>query len=289
MKLFFCGVTDGRGVIPMRQPVRKRGRPRGGKADQPATSIQALDRGLDVLEALAAHEGITLTGLSTHLDQSPATMHRVLATLEHRRYVENNPDRQEWFIGPEAFRLGSAFLRRTNIVERSRAVMRDLMALTGETANLGIERDGDVLFVSQVETHQTIRAFFPPGTRSPLHASGIGKALLAAFDQTRLAMFLRDATFTRFTDKTIADADALQADIALIRHRGFAFDDEERTLGMRCVAASIVNNYGEAVAGVSVSGPTNRMTDAAVDRIGGMVATAAERISADLGSGRGGR
>ena len=87
----------------------------------------------------------------------------------------------------------------------------------------------------------------------------------------------------------IADADALQADIALIRHRGFAFDDEERTLGMRCVAASIVNSYGEAVAGVSVSGPTNRMTDAAVDRIGGMVATAAERISADLGSGRGGR
>ena len=79
----------------MQQPVRKRGRPRGGKADQPAASIQALDRGLDVLEALAAHEGITLTGLSTHLDQSPATMHRVLATLEHRRYVENNPDRQE--------------------------------------------------------------------------------------------------------------------------------------------------------------------------------------------------
>ena len=84
-------------------------------------------------------------------------MHRVLATLEHRRYVENNPDRQEWFIGPEAFRLGSAFLRRTNIVERSRGVMRDLMALTGETANLGIERDGDVggiFLLQQAQKHR---------------------------------------------------------------------------------------------------------------------------------------
>ena len=99
---------------------------------------------------------------------------------------------------------------------------------------------------------------------------------------------MRDAPFTRFTDKTIADADALHAEIALIRRRGFAVDDEERTLGMRCVAASIVNSYGEAVAGVSVSGPTNRMTDAAVDRIGGMVATAAAQISANLGSGQGG-
>lgn len=269
----------------MSQPPRKRGRPKGGKADQPATAIQALDRGLDVMEALAAHEGITLTGLSTHLDQSPATMHRVLATLERRRYVEANPDRQEWFIGPEAFRLGSAFLRRTNIVERSRAVMRDLMARAGETANLGIERDGDVLFVSQVETHQTIRAFFPPGTRSPLHASGIGKALLAAFDDDRLAAYLAGATFTRFTDTTIASAADLHAAIALIRRRGYAFDDEERTTGMRCVAASIVNSHGEAVAGVSVSGPTHRMTDVAVEQIGRMVAQAAADISANLGSG----
>ncbi|CAM3505535.1 IclR family transcriptional regulator [Paracoccus nototheniae] len=267
----------------MPQPIRKRGRPKGGRPDQPATGIQALDRALDVMEALAAHEGITLTGLSTHLDQSPATMHRVLATLEQRRYVESNPDRQEWFIGPEAFRLGSAFLRRTNIVERSRATMRDLMARSGETANLGIERDGDVLFVSQVETHQTIRAFFPPGTRSPLHASGIGKALLAAFDDDRLAAFIRQAPFARFTDKTIGSADDLHAAIAQIRRRGYAFDDEERTLGMRCVAAVITNSHDEAVAGVSVSGPTTRMTDAKVHEIGQMVAGAARGISANLG------
>ncbi|MCZ7450784.1 IclR family transcriptional regulator [Agrobacterium rhizogenes] len=268
----------------MQQTVRKRGRPKGAKPTQPAASIQALARALDVLEALASHDGVTLTELSNYLNQSPATLHRILATLENRRYVESNTERQEWFVGPEAFRLGSAFLRRTNIVERSRPVMRDLMARTGETSNLGIERDGDVLFISQVETHDTIRAFFPPGTRSPLHASGIGKALLSAFDDNRLEAFLKTATFTRFTDKTIANIKELRESIQQTRRLGYSFDDEERTIGMRCVAASIVNSYGEAVAGISVSGPTIRMPDKRVREIGQLVSDAANEISRQLGS-----
>lgn len=268
----------------MQQPVRRRGRPKSARADAQAPGIQSLDRALDVLEALAQHEGITLTGLAVHLDQSPATMHRVLATLEQRKYVESNPEKQEWFIGSETFRLGSAFLRRTNIVERSRPVMRDLMARTGETSNLGIECDGDVLFVSQIETHETIRAFFPPGTRSPLHASGIGKALLSAFSDERLDIFLGSAKFTRFTDKTIANARQLREAIEETRRRGYSFDDEERTIGMRCVAASIINGYGEAVAGISVSGPTIRMPDKRVREIGQLVSEAADEISRQLGS-----
>ncbi|MGH7005134.1 MAG: HTH-type transcriptional regulator BhcR [Alphaproteobacteria bacterium] len=268
----------------MQHPVRRRGRPKSMKSVQQASSIQALDRALNVLEALAAHEGITLTELADHLDQSPATMHRVLMTLEQRQYVESNPERQEWFVGPEAFRLGSAFLRRTNIVERSRSVMRDLMARTGETSNLGIERDGDVLFISQVETHETIRAFFPPGTRSPLHASGIGKALLSAFSDDRLEAFIKTAKFSRFTDKTVANAEQLREVVRQTRQRGYSFDDEERTIGMRCVAASIVNNHGEAVAGVSVSGPTIRMPDTKVREIGQWVVEAAGEVSRRLGA-----
>ncbi|MGV6873381.1 HTH-type transcriptional regulator BhcR [Pseudochelatococcus sp. B33] len=268
----------------MQQPARRRGRPKGMLSAQPASTIQALDRALDVLEALAAHGGVTLTELAVHLGQSAATMHRVLATLEQRQYVESDPERQEWFIGPEAFRLGSAFLRRTNIVERSRSVMRELMVRTGETSNLGIERDGDVLFVSQVETHETIRAFFPPGTRAPLHASGIGKALLSAFEDERLEAFIRTARFDRFTDKTITTAERLREDIRTTRQRGYSLDDEERTVGMRCVAASILNSHGEAVAGISISGPTIRMPDTRIREIGRWVTDAASAVSNRLGA-----
>jgi len=267
----------------MQQPGRRRGRPKSSMTGQQATNIQALDRALDVLEALAAHEGITLTELADYLDQSPATMHRVLATLEHRRYVESDPERQEWFVGSEAFRLGSAFLQRTNIVELSRPVMRELMSRTGETSNLGIERDGNVLFVSQIKTHETIRAFFPPGTHAPLHASGIGKALLSAFDEARFEAFVRTAQFSRFTANTVASAEQLREAVRQIRHRGYALDDEERTIGMRCVAAPIIDGYGEAVAGISVSGPTMRMPDMKVHEIGRWIVQAASDVSKRLG------
>jgi IclR family acetate operon transcriptional repressor len=268
----------------MQQPARRRGRPKGFTTGQSGPNIQALDRALDVLQTLAGHEGVTLTELSTYLGQSTATMHRVLSTLERRQFVEINSERQEWFIGPEAFRLGSAFLRRSNVVERSRPVMRDLMGETGETSNLGIAIDGDVLFVSQVETHESIRAFFPPGTRAPLHSSGIGKALLSTFSDERLGAFLKTARFDRFTDKTISSPQELREAIATTRERGYSFDDEERTVGMRCVAASILNVHGEAVAGISVSGPTHRMPDRKIHHIGHLVGAAADEVSRRIGA-----
>ena len=267
----------------MQEKPRKRGRPKGRKNTDPAGTILALDRSLDVLEALADHEGMTLTELADYLDQSPATIYRILTTLESRSYVEGNKQKQEWFVGPQTFRLGSAFLRRANIIEQSRPIMRELMAKTGETSNLGIEREGAVLFVSQVETHNTIRAFFPPGTRSPLHASGIGKALLAHFSEERLEQFLKTVDFTPYTDKTIINVAQLRSAIETTRKNGYSFDDEERTIGMRCVAAAIVNNYGEVVAGVSISGPTMRMADENIAAIGKMVVTAAQKISQRLG------
>jgi DNA-binding IclR family transcriptional regulator len=132
-----------------------------------------------VFEHLSTTSGATLSELAADTDQSPATTYRILVTLEARDLVEFDPGPQLWHIGPRAFLIGARYLRRTSLVERARPVLRRLMERTGETANLGIARDGHVLFVSQVETHASIRAFFPPGTLSPMHASGIGKALLA--------------------------------------------------------------------------------------------------------------
>jgi IclR family acetate operon transcriptional repressor len=211
-------------------------------------------------------------------------MYRVLSTLERRDYVETSPDGQIWHIGPQAFRLGAAFLRRTNVVERSRPIMRELMLETGETSNLGIEQNGNVLFVSQVETHESIRAFFPPGTLSPLHASGIGKALLSTYDDDRLAATLKATSLERFTPHTIRRIGDLKEELKAIRRRGFALDDEERTTGMRCVAAPILNMHGEAVAGISISGPTHRMSDKQIPLLGRLVVEAADTVSKRLGA-----
>lgn len=268
----------------MTRDAPRKGRPRRFSADASQSTIQSLDRAFDVLEALAAARGMTLSEIARALGQSPATVHRILSTLEARGVVEADTETQAWHVGAAAFRLGSAFLRRGSVLERSQPVMRSLTEETGETSNLGIERNGDVLFVAQVETQESIRAFFPPGTVSPMHASGIGKALLSRYDNDRIAAFLGRGRLERFTDKTIVEPDALVAEMRLTRARGYAYDDEEKATGMRCVAAAIVNAWGTAVAGISVSGPTHRMPPDRIERIGERVREAAARVSQSIGA-----
>lgn len=262
---------------------RPRGRPRAfdDKSDQ--NTIKSLDRSLEVLKELARFEAATLSELSRALHESPATVYRVLVTMQAHRMVEFDEAQQVWHVGAGAFLIGSTFLRRTALIERARPVLRRLMESTGETANLGVERDGAVLFVSQVETHAAIRAFFPPGTRSPLHASGIGKVLLAQAAPDQLERALAQP-LQGYTPQTIVDPDRLAQALEEVRLRGYAVDDEERTEGMRCVAAGIRNAYGETVAGLSVSGPVSRVRPGEIPALAARVVEAAEALSQAMGA-----
>ncbi len=262
---------------------RSRGRPRAFNAKPETTTIQSLDRALGILKVLAGSEGMSLTELSEAAGQSPSTAYRVLSTFEAHGVVEFQSGQQLWFIGREAFHIGSAFLGRSNLAERARSEMRALMAETGETANLAIAEGAEVMFLSQVETHAAIRAFFRPGTRGPIHASGIGKALLAYYPTDRIDRILREQGLPAFTTNTIIDRARLMRELIAIRARGWAEDDEERTEGMRCVAAPIFNEFREAIAGVSISGPVVRMTAAKAAEHGARVRAAADRITEAIG------
>ena len=161
--------------------------------------------------------------------------------------------------------------------------MRKLMEVTGETANLGIQQEGSVLFLSQVETQASIRAFFPPGTLSPMHASGIGKALLAHMDDVRLDKLLHSEDFEKFTDHSITDPVALKTHLIEIRSKGYSVDNEEKNIGMRCIAAPVFDFNGEAIAGISVSGPTSRIEPARLEQLIAPVISAARDLSLAIG------
>ncbi|MEQ9674481.1 MAG: IclR family transcriptional regulator [Roseovarius indicus] len=265
------------------QPRRSRGRPRGWDDKTEQNTIKSLDRAMLVFEHLSQSQGKMLTELADDLNQSPATVYRVLVTLETRGLVEFDPEEQLWHIGPQAFVIGAGFLRRTSLVERARPVLRRLMEVTGETANLGRELDGQVLFLSQVETNATIRAFFPPGTLAEMHSSGIGKVLLAQMSEARLARVLADHPMQAFTANTITDPITLDRELATIRAQGFAIDAEERNEGMRCIAAPVFDHSQSAVAGLSVSGPTSRVSEEKTDEFSHAVIRAARDLSAALG------
>lgn len=262
---------------------KSRGRPKAWDDKTAQNTVKSLDRALAVLIGLGEMQGGTLSQIASHLHQSPATVYRMLTTFQARGFVDFDPQTQVWAIGAAAFLTGSHFLRRTSLVERARPIMRDLMEATGETANLGVERDGQVLFLGQVETHATIRAFFPPGTVSAMHASGIGKALLAAMDDGRQRRILAAGKLERFTPQTLTDPEAIIGDLQATRLRGYAIDGEERNIGMRCIAAPVHDALGEVVAGISVSGPTSRISLDKLDQLAVPVMAAAARLTAAIG------
>jgi len=153
----------------------------------------------------------------------------------------------------------------------------------GETVNLAVEDQNELVYVTQFESHAPMRAFFRPGRRAPMHASAVGKAMLAEIDDAALTDLLHRKGMPRFTDKTIVDPTALRAELVKTRERGWGVDDEEHTVGMRCVAATIHNEHGEVIAGVSVSGPSVRVTETRLGELGARVVQAAKEITEQIG------
>ncbi len=258
---------------------RPRGRPKSQFKESSAGTLQSLDRALAVLTVLARQESTTLSDLSREVEIPTATTHRILTTLQNHRFVNFDEERQEWAVGLEAYRTGAAYLKRNSVIEVGRPVMRRLMQETGETANLAVPDGAEVVFVGQVETPNPIRAFFPPGTRTSMHASGTGKAILAALRPQALRTQLGNMTLTPFTASTHVTLSGLASDLHTIAERGWSHDCEERYAGMSCVGAAILNERGEPCAGISVSGPTGRFDDARIADLGQRVAAAAREIS----------
>lgn len=268
------------GITPIKRP---RGRPRSLPQDSATTNVQALERGLTLLLSLAKDGDASLNDLALKVGIPPSTAHRLLVTLQNLGFADYNVEVQEWAIGLETFRVGNTYLHRTNLVESSRNILKALMEETGETANLAIADKGDVVFLSQIESHNPIRAYFRLGARGHLHSSGIGKVLLANIDHEEVESILHNKGLPEFTPKTITSPQRLFKALSQIKAQGWSLDDEERYLGMRCIAAPIFNSYSEAIAGISISGPTIRFPDNVVPETGRRIRRAADEVTVAIG------
>lgn len=265
---------------------RQRGRPKSQFKDSSAGTLQSLDRALGILVAVSHAGRATLTDLSMSLGVPTATTHRILTTLQRHGFVTFNEDLQDWSIGIEAYRTGSSFMNRTNLSEASRPVLRELMEKTGETANLAIPDGSEVVFVGQVEAQNPIRAFFARGTRTSMHASGTGKAILSSMPEESVRKLLMTSGLTAYTKNTLTSPQALFEDLGRTRERGYSFDAEERYSGMSCMGSAIFDEHGEACAGVSISGPSTRFEPLRVPELGSIVADAADQITALIGGSK---
>lgn len=261
------------------KPRRSRGRPRKNDKVSSGSKVQSIDRALVVFKLLAVETKATLNVISATVDLPFSTTHRILETLRLHGMVFFDESDQTWGVGVEAFRIGQGYARRMNFLDVGREAMRHLTDVTGETSNIAVFENAEVVHVSQVETNAPIRAFVPPGSRSHLHASGIGKALLAYMTDRFVLDLMASMEMIEYTHNTMTRVDDLMDELAKTRIRGWAIDDEERYIGMRCIAAPIFNEFAEAVAGLSISGPASRLTDERIQQLAVEVRKSADEVT----------
>lgn len=223
-------------------------------------SVQSVDRALDLLEALTAAEGeVSITALASRTKLHVSTVHRLLATLLRRGYVRQNPDTSRYYAGAKLAAFGDGRGRFNELRSAARPILRSLVDLTRETANLSVLDDTAAVYIETAASPQVIRLFTVVGNRVPLHATGAGKALLAALPVPRREAILDRSALEPHTPKTIVDRVALGKVLETARANGYALDDEEFDEGVRCIAVP-VGPAGAPIAALSISGPANRLT-----------------------------
>ncbi|WP_407180997.1 IclR family transcriptional regulator [Bradyrhizobium sp. STM 3562] len=250
--------------------------------------VQSVDRALQIIETLAEDdEGYRLTDLAIRTGLSPSTVHRLLTTLENRRFVQFDREESKWHIGAQSFVVGSTFVRRRNFAAQALPYLRKLRDQTRETANLAVVDDESIIVVSRIESREIMRSLTKVGGRVAMIASGLGKAVLATYSDADVNAIIRRQGMPRVTEKSIVRPGELFKELEAVRRQGYAVDNEEARLGLRCVAAVVFNDCGEPFAAISVSGMADRLTDERLPEIGAIVREVAAELTAELrGSGR---
>ncbi|GGF88133.1 IclR family transcriptional regulator [Azorhizobium oxalatiphilum] len=257
---------------------RRRGRPASASADG-GPEVQSLDRAMGLLRVLAEADGMSLSDIARKAELPASTTHRLLATLQKRQIVNHDAENGLWTVGLGLFRIGAAYLRIRKLPDIGRPVIRRLLHETEETVNLTMFDGMELVVVAQAEGHSSVRAFFRLGLRLPLHASAAGKSILANASPAFRGALLAQVRYEALAARTHRTERALMNDVDAILERGYAVDDEEHTSGMRAVAAAIFNEWREPIGAVSVSGPTVRMTEDRLARLGRRVAAAADQMT----------
>ncbi|TKI06851.1 glyoxylate bypass operon transcriptional repressor IclR [Martelella alba] len=251
----------------------------------PAGQIQSLTRGLTLLEYIAhANGSIALTELAQQAGLPNSTTHRLLTTMQQQGFVRQVGDLGLWSIGTQAFIVGASFLQSRNLLAMVHPILRKLMESSGETVNMAVldQSDYQAIIIDQVQCNALMRMSAPIGGKLPMHASGAGKALLAALTDDKVSQLLHHKGLQSYTPQTL-NTRTLKENLAQIRRQGYAFDDEEHALGLRCVAACIFDEHHDAVAAISISGPVSRINDVRVTELGALVIRAAKEITLAYG------
>lgn len=243
------------------------------------SGTQSIARAFAVLNAFREAPGdLGVVAVAEQLGLTLSTAHRIARALVHEGYLAQEVDRELYRLGPQALLLGQAAQRALGM-DLARPVLRRLADRTGESVNLGLLDGNHAVVIQRVDSNQPLRFSMEVGARIELHATSMGKSLLAFNDSLAAYVDSLDADLPRLTLKTHSTVDSLRADLAQIARRGWSTDDEESMVGVRCVAAPVLDGAGQARAAVAIQAPAVRMPDKRFAELGPKVREAAQALT----------
>jgi len=248
-------------------------------------SVQAVERSLSILEALGeAGNSLLLTEICRKTGLNMTTAYRLLHTMVRREFVRRDPVTGRYQLTLKLYRIANAALYAFDWREYAHSVLEELVSICNETANIVVLDNFDIVYIDQVESTRMVKMMARMGRHLPAYCTGGGKALLAYLPEEKLLRLLKSHQLKAYTQNTITDPGRFLEEMRKIRRNGYSLDMEEREEGVRCVAAPIFNMAGEAIAALSVSGPSNRLTqDYLNSRIIPLVKEYAAKITQRLG------
>ena len=246
------------------------------------SGVQSVERIFQLIESLAAHPaGAGLQRLAQDTGLAKSTVHRLLASLVSLGYAAQD-ENGRYRLTLKMFELSSGIVNSMDIMDVAKVHLERLAQRTGEAVHLVIRDGQDIVYIYKTESGP-MRMSSRVGLRSPLYCTGVGKAILATLPADEVAQIWQHTTLQKLTAHTIVEFDALQAQLTEVRTNGYAIDDEENELGVRCVAVAIPGVGGRADSAFSISGLAPYMTPERIRRIATLAQDARTDIMADLG------
>lgn len=251
--------------------------------DKQPESVSSVMKTFGILQALATQKDIGISDLAQRLMMSKSTVYRFLQTMKTMGYVSQEGETENYSLTLKLFELGAAALEYVDLVELADVEMRRISDLTMEALHLGA-LDGDgIIYIHKIDSKYNLRMQSRIGRRNPLYSTAIGKVLLAERREEEVRQILAEVEFTQSTENTHSDVDSLLKELPIVKEQGFAQDNEEQEVGLRCLAVPVYDRFNRVVAGMSVSLPTIRFTEQKQVEYVQELHQAAARISAKLG------
>lgn len=228
---------------------------------KPKGFVNSVGKADQIIEAFKIEDELSITELSKMLGYYPSAIHRFITTLEYLGYVERDPGNGKYRLGLKFLELGYLVFDRMDLRQRVRPVLKELADNSGETANLAIfdERREGIVFIDQIESPRDITMRLRVGEQAQLHATALGKVILAHLTSEKIQEILRGERFPKLTENTITDPEELSQHLSVIRQNGFAVDDQEVVEGAKCIAAPVRDHTGQVVAAISISALASRI------------------------------